>query len=120
MEWSFYVWLLCHLPYSDGCLTLDRNVICSQAQGTVEEMGQLAGLESVEKVVFENLKWLGGEVELGASAVAMWLLRAALKLALRSDSFRFSITWQPECSWSGPVRCPGWGVMGASTGYFRA
>lgn len=55
-------------------------------------MGQLGGPGSVEKVVFENLKCLGGEVELGTSAVAVWLFRAVLKLALRSDSFRFSIT----------------------------
>lgn len=71
MEWSLYVWLLCHLPYPDGCVALDRNAICSQAQGTVKEMGQLWGLGSVEKVMFENLKWLGGIGNIGCSYVAV-------------------------------------------------
>lgn len=60
-------------------------MICFQVQGKVKEMGQLWGLGSVEKVIFENSKCPGGEGELGRSAVAMWLLRTALKLELSPD-----------------------------------
>jgi len=54
------------------------------------------------------------------STVAMWLLRTALELKSRPGSFRFSITWCPECSWEWPWDDLGGGVMGTSPGYFRA
>lgn len=42
-----------------------------QAKGRLKEMGQGEG--QVEKVIFENLKWLGGRGELGTLAVCSYV-----------------------------------------------
>ena len=112
MEWSLLVWLLCHRLYPDGSLTLDRNAICSQAQGRIKEMGQLWGLGSGDFWRLEVTWWWRGIGNVNCSYVAV---KNSPGTEIKARFISFQHYLMPRMLLGVALRWLGWGSHGYIT-----